>query len=286
MQDGELYDKVFEGLQSKEGLSEKKMENWFSLDVSTGNMRSREYSTPGWSVAPTAVEAYVRSLSNTYFKGLAGMVSRNIVSNPESGIYKKLVNKWGDKNARSWVEYAKLYVNDALGNPVTVTDTLVNKKDLTMGLKRSPYRMWADNKIAKSVGKMAAKLGLKGIVAKDGTVLGGVDMYDLRKWSQMEAKFEMASLLAHPKSVVANILGGSIHTIQSAGLTAYRNVHNYEYLQSINPALKSRKDVDDMVINHGVLPQWMIYELGLQKEFQSNEGKEAFKVISNIIKRA
>ena len=283
MQDGELYDKLVEAIEVKDKSVEKNMENWFSMDASMGNMRSREYSTPGWSVAPTAVEAYVRSLSNTYFKGLAGMISRNIVSNPKTGIYQKLKSKWGKDNALAWTEYAKLYVNDALGNPVTITEQQM--RDSRMALRWSPYARWADNRIANRVAKTAAKLGLKGIVSKDGTVLGGVDMYDLRKWSQMEAKFEMAALLAHPKSAIANLLGGGLHTIQSAGLTAYRNVHNYEYLQQINPKLKSRKDVDDMVVNHGVLPQWMIYELGMQKEFQSSQGKDVLKAISKIIKR-
>tara|TARA_Y100001963_G_scaffold100836_1_gene138736 strand:- start:224 stop:1855 length:1632 start_codon:yes stop_codon:yes gene_type:complete len=248
-----------------------------------GNMRTREYSTPGWSVAPTAVEAYVRSLSNTYFKGLAGMVSRNIVSNPETGIYKKLIKKWGKPNAEAWVEYAKLYVNDALGNPVNITPKLMN--DPAMKLKWSPYKMWADNRVAKRVAKTAAKLGLKGMITDKGEILGGVDVYDVKRWSQMEAKYEMAALLAHPKSVAANLMGGNLHTIQSSGLNAFKNVYNYEYLQQINPTLKSRSDVEDMVVSHGVLPQWMIYELGLQKEFQSNQGKEALKVISDMIKR-
>ena len=283
LRDTDKYDELFDAIKGEEEISDKRMENWFNMDASMGNMRSREYSTPGWSVAPTAVEAYARSLSNTYFKGLAGMLSRNIVSNPKTGIFQKLKVKWGTDQAKAWTEYAKLYVNDALGNPITISKELA--EDPIMALKRSPYKMWADNRLADRVGKIAARLGLKGMINKDGTIIGGVDVYDLRRWSQMEAKFEMAALLAHPKSVTANILGGSLHTIQSAGLTAYRNVRNYEYLQKINPALKSRKDVEDMVINHGVLPQWMIYELGMQKEFQSNEGKNALKLVENVFKR-
>ena len=115
--------------------------------------------------------------------------------------------------------------------------------------------------------------------------IGAVDMHTMRRWSQMEAKYEMATLLAHPKSAMANIMGGTLHTLQSVGLSTFKKVYNYEYLQQIDPTLKNRKDVDDMVIKHGVLPQWLIYELGLQKEFQSNQGKEALKVISDAIKR-
>ena len=283
MEDGPLYDSLTKALHAKEEVSSERMKNWFSLDASTGNMRSREHSTEGWSVAPTSVEAYVRSLSNTYFKGLAGMISRNIVSNPETGVYKKLVNKWGVENAEAWTEYAKLYVNDALGNPVTISEKMMN--DPKMALKYSPYARWADNRVADKLSKWSAKLGIKGVVDKDGQILGGVNEYDVKRLSQMEARFQMASLLAHPKSMAANLMGGTLHTLQSSGLSAFRNVFNYEYLQNINPKLKSRSDVEDMVMDHGVLPQWMIYELGLQKEFQTNQGKESLKVISDFIKR-
>jgi len=285
MNDTHLYDALLTEIAKKDGqVSDSQMNKWFSLDATMGNMRTREYSTEGWSVAPTSVEAYVRSLSNTYFKGLAGMVSRNIVSNPETGIYKKLTrgNKWTKTEAEAWTEFAKLYVNDALGNPVMISKEM--RKDPKMALKRSPYALLADNRVAERIGKIAAKLKLKGIVDKDGALIGGVDTYDIQRWSQMEAKFEMAALLAHPKSIMANLMGGSLHTIQSAGLTAFKNVRNYEYLQQINPKLKSRKDVQDMVVNSGVLPQWMAYELGLQKEFQSSKGKEALEIISNYIK--
>ena len=287
LQDYENLDKLMEELKEGEDKTIKNMENWFSLDVSMGNMRTREHSTPGWSVAPTAVEAYVRSLSNTYFRGVAGMVSRDIVSNPKTGIYKKLVSKWGHDNAKAWTEFAKLYVNDALGNVINVTDEMI--KDDKLALKYSPYKYFADNKVAGQVARISAKLGLKGVVGKDEKgkeiILGGVDAYDIKRWSQMEAKYQMSTLLAHPKSAFANIFGGTLHTIQSAGLSAFRNVNKYEYLTQINPELKTRKDVEDWVIGHGVMPQWLLYELGLQKEFKTDEGKKLLSVISNYVKR-
>ena len=142
---------------------------------------------------------------------------------------------------------------------------------------------WADNRLADKMNGMAKKLGL-GKMSKD-IYMPKFDVHTLRKWSQMEARYEMASLLAHPKSAFANIMGGTLHNIQSAGFDAVRKVYDYEYLQQIDPTLKTRKDVEDMVVRHGVLPQWLIYEMGLQKEFQTNKGKEALKVISDVIKR-
>ena len=283
----DVYDRMMEKLpdivtgKSTEKLANKDMERWFANDVTMGNMMTRDASTPGWSIAPTSIEAYARSLGNTYFRGLASMISRDIVSNPDTGIYNKLTrgNKWTPEQAKAWEQFAKLFVNDAVGNPVTVTDKMVN--DPAMALKLSPYRFWADNRAADAIDNIAKKVGL-GKIDKD-IYKKQVDMHTLRRLSQMEAKYEMASLLAHPKSAVANLLGGTLHNIQSVGIGALRNVYNYEYLQTINPELKTRKDVENFAIRSGVLPQWLIYELGLQKEFQTTKGKEVLEVIKGVI---
>ena len=46
----------------------------------------------------------------------------------------------------------------------------------------------------------------------------------------MEAKFELASLLAHPKSMVANIFGGSMHTIQHSGWDYFKRAQKVSEL--------------------------------------------------------
>ena len=276
--DDGVYDLLVEKL-AKENVTNKDIEKWFDNDVSMGNMRSREHSTPGWSIAPTSIEAYARSLGNTYFRGLGSMLSRDIISNPKQGIYNKLLPKFGDKQAKAWTNFAKLFANDAIGNPVNVTRKMVENPD--MALKYSPYRYWADNLATDFFNKMAKKLGM-GKLKKD-VYMDKLDMHSLRRLSQMEAKYEMASLLAHPKSAIANLLGGTMHNVQSAGLDAVRKVYDYKYLQQIEPSLKTRTDVENFAVKHGVLPQWLVYELGLQKEFQTTKGKSVLKSIRKMI---
>ena len=62
----------------------------------------------------------------------------------------------------------------------------------------------------------------------------GVDIEMLRNWSNLEAQYEMASLLAHPKSSITNIWGGTLHTIQSAGIAALAKARSIKYLKRIN----------------------------------------------------
>ena len=76
---------------------------------------------------------------------------------------------------------------------------------------------------------------------------------DLRHWSNLEAKYQMATLLAHPKSSAANIFGGTIHTIQSAGWRNWRNGRSVEYFRThvANESSEwtSKKDIDLSLIH-------------------------------------
>ena len=85
----------------------------------------------------------------------------------------------------------------------------------------------------------------------------------------MEAKWELATLLAHPKSSMTNIFGGSIHTIESVGLGAWRKGRDIKFLKRINPKWNSIQDVEKWVVEKGVLPEYLVHELGLGKHFQN-----------------
>ena len=104
--------------------------------------------------------------------------------------------------------------------------------------------------------------------------LTGVDMQQLRHWSNLEGQFEMAALLAHPKSAITNVFGGTIHTAQSAGWTNLRNARNIDWLrQNINSEWKSMEDVMQFVVESGVYPEYMIYEAGLNKEIRQGKNR-------------
>ena len=100
-----------------------------------------------------------------------------------------------------------------------------------------------------------------------------IDYQDIRNWSNMEAKFELMSLLAHPKSAVANIFGGSLHTVQSTGLKYLKKARDIKEIQKIFPHMKSMQDVDDYVVSKGVLPEFITAELGMSREAQSANAK-------------
>ena len=256
--------------------------SWFNANQMTSSMHSRTSHIPGWSVDATVAETYSRNVYKTYYKQLAQILSRDILQefdtrainkgwhktdvSYETGQRRSLMDRWSD--------HYKLYVQDAMGHPSIIPDYMIN--DPGMKLKGTPYAWWADNKVTERVNDIGKKLGLKQPVVNK-ILRDKWSVEDIRHWSNLEAKFELMSLLAHPKSAINNLFGGSLHTIQSSGATALKKVYDYNFLRTINPKWTNRQALKDFVIRQGIFPEMLQHEWGLQKEFQSAKAKEFLK---------
>ena len=143
-----------------------------------------------------------------------------------------------------------------------------------MKIQGTPYAWFADNKVLDRVNGIREKLGIReSDLPKE---LKDFTYQDIRAWSNMEAKFELAALLAHPKSAITNVFGGTLHTIQSAGPAALIKARSIKWLKRINPDWKSMEDVSEFVVKKGVIPEFMIHELGLGNESANFKGIENF----------
>ena len=256
--------------------------SWFNANQMTSSMHSRTSHIPGWSVDATVAETYSRNVYKTYYKQLAQILSRDILQefdtrainkgwhktdvSYETGQRRSLMDRWSD--------HYKLYVQDAMGHPSIIPDYMIN--DPGMKLKGTPYAWWADNKVTEKVNDIGKKLGLKQPVVNK-ILRDKWSIEDIRHWSNLEAKFELMSLLAHPKSAINNLFGGSLHTIQSSGATALKKVYDYNFLRTINPKWTNRQALKDFVIRQGIFPEMLQHEWGLQKELQSAKAKEFLK---------
>ena len=288
VEEWEVFDqRLNEFAENKAKTSDKV--DWFNNRSRAGSMFSRTGHVPGWSIDASAVEGYSRSLIGTYHRQLAQIFGRHIINKMDvmgdhyvtnaagRSVLKK--GKWGNEQREAWQNFMKLYVQDAMGKPSIIPDMYYN--DPKMKLKGTPYAWWADNRVAKRMNNILERFGLTDKeLPKE---LRGMDMQQLRHFSNLEAQFEMAALLAHPKSMVTNIFGGTMHTVESAGWTNWRNSRNIEWLrQNVNSKWKSMEDVMQFVIDSGVYPEYMLYEVGLNKEMQQSRNKE---FITDVVKR-
>ena len=257
--------------------------SWFNANQMTSSMHSRTSHIPGWSIDATVAETYSRNVYKTYYKQLAQILSRNILQEFDSAAIKKGWNKGANVDYESgqrrslmdrWSDYYKLYVQDAMGHPSIIPDYMIN--DPGMKLKGTPYAWWSDNNVTKKVNKIGRKLGLKQPVV-NGVLKDRYNIEDVRHWSNLEAKYELMSLLAHPKSMVNNLFGGSLHTVQSVGASTLRKVYDYNFLRTINPEWTNRQALKDFVTKEGIFPEMLQHEWGMQKELQSSKSKEFLK---------
>jgi len=239
--------------KAKKGREEKI--KWTDSDVKFGSMQSRQGHIGGWARDMSVMNAYTRNLSNTYYRQISQIMSRNVLNDA----YHRMRDKFGPELAGRWQKFFKLYAQGAMGNPDVIPEAMYN--DPLMKLKGTPYAWWADNRVLKRMNAIREKLGIR---EKDlPTELKDFTFQDIKNWSNMEAKFELMSLLAHPKSSITNIFGGSVHTIQSAGIPALKKARDIKYLQRINPEWRSIEDVQNWVIKKGVVPEFLVHELGL-----------------------
>ena len=276
IEDWHMADEIVQSISEGKKVSESHIK-WFNADERAGSMHSRSNHIGGWTVDASAPEAYLRSLSNTYFRQLSQIFGRNLVDTMGKQMYKRYPND----QITAWQNYMKLYIQDSMGNPSVIPQKLLDNPH--MKLRGTPYSWWADDRVRDRLNKIMTSVGLNN---KDlPPEMQKVDLQTVRALSNLEAKYEMAALLAHPKSMAANIFGGTMHTIASAGLGNLREARKIETLRKINPEWTSMQDVNEFVTRHGVWPEQLVYEFGLNKEYQKVQNKQFITDISQRLTR-
>jgi len=110
-----------------------------------------------------------------------------------------------------------------------------------------------------------------------------LDFNQLKTLGQMEAKYQLATLLAHPKSAIGNLYGGTVHTYISTGWEHFSNAQKFSYLkQNINPKWQNKEEVYDWVKSHGVIEEFLLYEANINPKVQSSAFQ---KTIKDIVKK-
>jgi hypothetical protein len=274
-------DKVFDEMMSNIGNSRQRSEariKWLKSLNKAGNLMGRDATVGGWSLDRQVPVTYGKSLYNVYYRQMAQIFSRDTIDKFGQSMFKRKVDK---PQREAWTTFMKLYTQGAIGNPDIIPEHIIN--DPKMKIRGTPFGWWADNVVKNRINKIADSLGLlKKDLPKE---LQGVDVMDLRNWSNLEAKFELASLLAHPKSMVNNIFGGTLHTIQSTGLKTFLDARNNKKMAEINEQFATPEGRKQFVISQGVFPDQLISEYGLHREFQSVKNEAFIKDVAKKFKQ-
>jgi len=264
----------------------KQVIRWFDSNSRVGNQYSRTNHVAGWNVEPEAYHTYQKNVIDNFYKHISQIMTRDVIHRWDQRFWLK---HKGDKDALNlkdnWVRFFKLYAQQAMGNPSQIPDSYLNNPD--MKLKGNPYAWWADSNVEKKVNKIADRLGLnQNQLPPHLKELGGFDYQDIVRWGNLEAKYELASLLAHPKSAVANLYGGTVHTWMNTGTQHLKNARNIEYLMTnVNREWKSMDDVYKWVQSHGVVEEFLMYEADINPQFKSKRWKSFFDDAHKVLKK-
>ena len=195
-------------------------------DPISGNMMSRNIHLPGWNRDLGAWDIYQKNLIDTFYRQIGQIMSKKMLSN----FNKEAARNWNNPElAKAWNNYIYDYISRSMGYPSKLPESwLTGVEANNMKVKGTPYAWFADNKVKDTINRIRRAVGMKEneLLPED---LRGIDEMDIRHWSNLEAKYQMATLLAHPKSATGNIFGGQMHTIQSVGWRNFRNARSVEY---------------------------------------------------------
>ena len=253
-----------------------------------GNQFSRDAHIGGWELTPEAYEVYMKNAINTFYKQAMQLSARTSMYNFNNSFYEKT----GDtKLTNSWMNFFKLYTQSAMGYPTHIPTHVMN--DPSMKIGGTAFKWLADSTAKKRIDYISDKLGiskrdLRAFNLDDKTIneLSGVEYSQIQGWGALEAKWQLASLLAHPKSSIANLYGGTVHTWVSTGYNNLKRARNFDYLKTnVNPRWESMKDVERWLQKKGVIEEFLVYEAGLNPELKSSKNQAFIKQAIAKIKR-
>ena len=279
---GEAYDAV-EKAYSEIAAGKKKKDSTLTFFQANKRARSqfhRKAHFPGWKANVEAYESYMKNIIDTYYRLISQIGARSAIMEFRSGHLKKhgdvdLTNAWGN--------FYNLYARQAMGFPSKIPQHVIDNP--SMKLKGTPYAWVSDSAVLGKLNRMRKWLGVKED-AKLPEELQGFDFQQMARWGNLEAKYELASLLAHPKSAIANLYGGTVHTLISTGYSNLKNARNFAYLKTnVNPEWKSMADVEDFVRSQGVIEEFMIYEANLSPELKGLKWDKFFRAANKKISK-
>lgn len=277
---GDNYDKVEDIITAMAQNNMDRVKRIMSNElVKVGSQFKRESHIGGWSRTPEAYDSYMKNIIDTFYRQAMQTANRSTIHEFGEKFFRKTKDA---KLTTAWRRFFMMYANQAMGYPSHIPQQVMD--DPLMKLKYTPYKFFSDSETKRRVDYIRKKLNIDRKQLKEYNLdedvideMTGVSYAQLESMSATEAKWQLASLLAHPKSAIANFYGGSVHTVINTGWNTFKNARSIEYLKAkVNPKWNSMADVEDWLQKLGVTEDFLQYEVGLNpNEKDSNLAKMA-----------
>lgn len=195
---------------------------------------------PGWDKSTDALWRYETQTLKGYHNMLGTIMSQNIIKDFSDR------NVMGEHTG-SWAMFMKLYNRDNMGYPSTFPPEVVENREFKIGAK--PYYWFTDQNLLQKAAVISKQFGLGD--PKD----PNFDRETLRKvrtLANLEAKWELISLLSHTKTMAVNLFDGSVNTAVSTGWEPWKRAADFKWLrENVFPEARSMNDLWEFAERHG-----------------------------------
>jgi hypothetical protein len=277
----EAWETVTDAIVKYQGKKDLKEQiTWFENTGKIGSQFSRENHIDGWNLSPEAYLEYSNSINRMLYRQVGQLMARETIV--------KFADKHRDMPAElksNWMNFFKLYSQQALGFPSIIPAQLYENKN--MNIKGTLYSAFADNMVAQRFDKIAKKLNLVGKdLPPELKDLGRIDAQTVINIGNAEAKYSLATLLAHPKSSVGNYLGGTQMTVVNAGWNNFRKAKDLDFLRrNIDSKFKTWNDVNTWVRELGIIEEFIIREVGANPRLTGAKFNSFLKDFKQAVKK-
>lgn len=273
-QQNDAWNVISEGLVNiANKKSTAKHIKWFEQNQRVGSQFSRKNHVDGWSTMPEAYEAYMDSILKNFYRQASQVMSRSLIVDFRTRKIKELGKDKDTVNLiDNWVRYFQLYAQQAMGYPSIIPDNFyTDPKMKGLNIKGTLFSAFADNRVSDRMTNVAKRLGIVGRdLPNELKGLAKIDVQQIMHWSNLEARYALATLLAHPKSSIANLFGGSVHTVINTGWQNFKRARDINFIRSnIDENFKSMEDVNKWVRELGIIEEFILQEAGFNPKYSS-----------------
>jgi len=291
-----------------------KLEHVENIKPRAWNMaaRSKDNPTPGWEKSLGVLKSYENKMSRSYWTAINSFLNRRSINQFKQGTWnletKSFDKPMGEHN-EAWSAFMTQFNMINTGRPSLFPDKWINSEDGShkqYKVKNNLYYAFTDQAYKKQVENISRKFFgnknfFKQLPKVDSDEYKALDpnvrqqlsqLYDIdvsRKlyWvSQVDAKWNLMSLLTHTRTMVNNIVGGTVTTVSSTGFEHWKKATDEKWLrENVFVDFNGWNDITSFVESHGGVESMFKNEMMLSGKFKAGKPKEFMSDIVKMMKQ-
>jgi hypothetical protein len=238
--------------------------------------RTENETIAGWQRDIRSLKQYQKDIVKSYYNNMMAVIGDNRIAE-----FKNTIKNIDEVDKNKWAKFMELYIRDNLGYPSIFSEADIKQLP---EIKSSMYWKFTDQYVSEKGNSFLKKFKRKD---KNGNNVD--DLFNTTQWiqnfSNLEAKYQLMTLLSRPKTFINNIVGGEPNTLINTGFRHWRGTFSLSHLKNkIDPNFNSIDDVYKWAESHGALESFLANEVSSINKIAPAEVKRAINRMVDVIK--